>query len=466
MLSYLMQTSYSRKFTKRSTRIAYQWPKATVQMDTTRFSPKTLVQKIGRYPSRLGRRLSEKRFYAYLAILGPGLIAANAGNDASGIATYATAGAEYGYTLLWSFIPMTISLVVVQEMCVRMGVVTGQGLADLIREQFGVRWTALVMLALLVANTGVIISEFVGIAQASELFGVPRFLTVPLAAVLIWWLVVRGTQKGVERVFLAMSFVFFSYIISTFLAKPNWQQVGASFMKPHIQNDTAYLFTVMALIGTTITPFMQVYVQSAVVERRMDAEDLPLARADVVIGTLFACMISVFIVICTASTLNANGVTSIDSAATAAESLVPFAGVYAKYLFGVGLLGAAMLAMGVLPLATAYSVSEALGFEKGISRSFREAPIFIGIFSALIVIGALISLIPGIPQIRLLLFTQTVNGLLLPIVLVAIVLLASKEEIMGENRNSLAFNCVAWAVTAVVSVLSLLLIGKSIADML
>ncbi|HMJ09117.1 MAG TPA: divalent metal cation transporter [Pyrinomonadaceae bacterium] len=435
-------------------------------MDTRRFSPKTLVRKIGRFPSRVGRRLSERRFYAYLAILGPGLIAANAGNDASGIATYATAGAAYGYTLLWAFIPMTISLVVVQEMCVRMGVITGQGLADLIREQFGVRWTALVMSALLVANLGVIISEFVGIAQASELFGVPRFFTIPVAAGLIWWLVVRGTQKRVERVFLAMSFVFFSYVISTFMAKPDWSAVAANFMKPHIQHDTAYLFTVMALIGTTITPFMQVYVQSAVVEKGMDEEDLPLARADVVAGTLFACLISVFIVICTASTLNMAGITSIDSAATAAESLAPIAGVYAKYLFGVGLLGAAMLAMGVLPLATAYSVSEALGFEKGLSRSFREAPIFLGIFSTLIAIGAIVALIPGIPQIRLLIFTQTVNGLLLPIILVAIVLLASKEEIMGEYRNSLAFNCVAWTITAVVSMLSLLLIGKTIADML
>src|SRR6476620_7026279 len=191
-------------------------------MDTTRFSPKALVQKIGRYPSRLGRRLSEKRLYAYLAILGPGLIAANAGNDASGIATYATAGAAYGYTLLWSFIPMTLSLVVVQEMCVRMGVVTGQGLADLIREQFGVRWTALVMLALLVANTGVIISEFVGIAQASELFGVPRFFTIPVTALVVWWLVVKGTPKRVEQVFLLMSLIFLIYIVSAFLAKPDW----------------------------------------------------------------------------------------------------------------------------------------------------------------------------------------------------------------------------------------------------
>ena len=435
-------------------------------MVTTRFSPKTLVQKIRRLPAQLGRRISERRFYTYLAILGPGLIAANAGNDASGIATYATAGASYGYTLLWAFIPMTISLVVVQEMCVRMGVVTGQGLADLIREQFGVRWTSFVMLALLIANTGVIISEFVGIAQASELFGIPRFVSVPIAAGLIWWLVVRGTQKRVERVFLLMSFVFFSYIISAFLAEPDWSEVGANFLRPTVAADTAYLFTIMALIGTTITPFMQVYVQSAVVEKGMDKEDLPLVRADVIIGTLFACIVSAFIVIATAATLNVQGITSIDSAATAAESLAPIAGTFAKYLFGVGLLGAAMLAMGVLPLATAYSVSEALGFEKGISRSFREAPIFIGIFSALIAIGAVVSMIPGIPQIRLLLFTQTINGLLLPIILVAIVSLASKQELMGENRNSVAFNCVAWTITVVVSVLSVLLIGKTIADML
>lgn len=434
-------------------------------MDTTRFSPKTLVRKIGRYPSRLSRRLSDKRFFAYLAILGPGLIAANAGNDASGIATYATAGAAYGYTLLWAFVPMTVSLVVVQEMCVRMGVVTGQGLADLIREQFGVRWTAIVMSALLIANTGVIISEFVGIAQASELFGVPRFVTIPVAAVLIWWLVVKGSQKRVERVFLAMSFVFFSYVISTFLAKPDWSDVGAGFMKPRVYSDTAYLFTVMALIGTTITPFMQVYVQSAVVEKGMDKEDLPLVRADVIFGTLFACVISAFILICTAATLNLNGITTIESAATAAESLAPIAGIYAKYLFGIGLLGAAMLAMGVLPLATAYSVSEALGFEKGLSRSFREAPIFLGIFTTLLVIGAVVALIPGIPQIRLLLLTQTMNGLLLPIILVAIVSLASNKEIMGEHRNSLAFNSVAWTITAVVSLLSLLLIGKTVADM-
>jgi Mn2+/Fe2+ NRAMP family transporter len=434
-------------------------------MFLTRFSPKNLVRKVGRVPSRIRRSLSEYRFYTYLAILGPGIIAANAGNDASGIATYSTTGAFYGYSLLWAFIPMVVSLIIVQEMCVRMGVVTGQGLADLIREQFGVRWTALIMLALLVANTGVIISEFVGIAQASELLGVPRYFAIPLTAGLIWWLVVRGSQQRVERVFLLMSLVFFCYVISAFAAKPDWIQVGESFVRPSFSFDTVYLFTVMALIGTTITPFMQVYVQSSVVEKQMDKDDLPLARADVIVGTTFACLIAAFIVISTAATLHVNGVTTIDSAATAAESLAPVAGVYAKYLFAVGLFGAAMLAMGVLPLATAYSLSEALGFEKGLSRTFREAPIFLGIFTALILIGSIVAMVPGIPQIRLLLFTQTVNGVLLPVILFAILSLANNREIMGEYKNTTGFNIAAGTTAVVVSLLSLLLIGKTIADM-
>lgn len=423
------------------------------------------VQKFVRFPSRFRRNLPNYRFIAYLAVLGPGIIAANAGNDASGIATYSTVGASYGYGLLWVFLPMMISLIAVQEMCVRMGVVTGQGLADLIRERFGVRWTTLVMLSLLIANSGVIISEFVGIAQASELFGIPRYLTVPITAFLIWWLVVKGTQKRVERVFLAMSLVFFGYVISAFLAKPDWSDVGAQIIAPKFEFSSVYLFTVMALIGTTITPFMQVYVQSSVVEKQLDEEDLPLARADVITGTIFACLIAAFIVISTAATLHVQGITEIDSAATAANSLTPIAGVYAKYLFGIGLFGAAMLAMGVLPLATAYSLSEALGFEKGLSRSFREAPIFLGIFTTLIVLGVIVALIPNIPQIKLLIFTQTINGVLLPVILVTIVLLSSNKEIMGEYANSFLFKIFAWFITIVVSILSLMLIGKSIIDM-
>lgn len=432
----------------------------------TRFSPRKFVQFLARVPARIRRSLSNYRLFAYLAVLGPGIIAANAGNDASGIATYSTVGAGYGYELLWAFIPMMLSLIVVQEMCVRMGVVTGQGLADLIREQFGVRWTALVMLALFVANSGVIISEFVGIAQASELFGIPRYVTIPLTAAFIWWLVVKGTQKRVEQVFLAMSLVFLGYVISAFLAKPNWEEVGVQLVEPNFDFHSGYLFTVMALIGTTITPFMQVFVQSTVVEKSLDEEDLPLARADVVVGTVFACVIAAFIVICTAATLHSQGITEIDSAATAADALTPVAGYYAKYLFAIGLFGAAMLAMGVLPLATAYSLSEALGFEKGLSRTFREAPIFLGIFSSLIVLGVIVALIPGIPQIKLLLFTQCVNGVLLPFLLVAIVSLSSNKEIMGEYANGWIFKTVAWSITVIVSALSIMLIGKTIVDML
>jgi Mn2+/Fe2+ NRAMP family transporter len=433
-------------------------------MAYTRFSPRRLVNTLGRVPSRLRRNLAEYRFYAYLAILGPGIIAANSGNEASGIATYSTAGADYGYTLLWSFIPMTICFIVAQEMCVRMGVVTGQGLADLIREQFGVRWTALVMLALLIANSGIIVAEFVGIAQASELFGISRYISVPLTALVIWWLVVKGTPKRVEQVFLLMSLVFLTYILAGFMAKPDWAKVGKEFFSPTFNLDSGYLFTVVALIGTTITPFMQIYVQSSVVEKGTQKEDLGLARTDAIIGVLFANLIAAFIVIATAATLHVEGI-HLHDAADAARALAPVVGPYAKYLFGVGLFGAAMLAMGVLPLATAYSLSEALGFEKGLSRSFREAPIFLGIFTTLVVIGAFVALIPGIPQIQLLVLTQCINGLLLPVLLIAIVLLANNEEIMGQYKNTLWFNVLAWTITAVVSVLSLLLIGKTIADM-
>jgi Mn2+/Fe2+ NRAMP family transporter len=262
-----------------------------------------------------------------------------------------------------------------------------------------------------------------------------------------------------------MSLVFLCYVFSAYLARPDWNAVGESIFQPSFHTDTPYLFMIMALIGTTITPFMQLYVQSSVVEKQMDVEDLRLVRADVITGTIFACLIAGFIVICSAATLHERGITTIESAATAAEAFVPVAGVYAKYLFAVGLFGAAMLAMGVLPLSTAYSLSEALGFEKGLSRTFREAPIFIGIFTTLIVVGASVALIPGIPQIRLLLFTQCVNGLLLPIVLIAIVSLANNQEIMGEYRNRLVHNLFAIGTTAIVSILSLLLIGKTIADM-
>ncbi len=415
----------------------------------------------GKTAGRLRKSLSSKRFFVYLAFLGPGIIAANAGNDAGGIATYTTVGSAYGYTLLWTFIPMIISLIIVQEMCIRMGVATGQGLADLIRERFGVRLTAVVISALFVANAGVIVSQFIGVAQVSELFGIPRFLSVPLIAALIWLIVARGTQERVEQIFLAISLVFLFYVASAFLARPDWAEVGRQFISPSFSSDPAYLFTVMALIGTTITPFMQFFVQSAAVEKGLDEDELSLARVDVIVGTTFAMAVAAFIVISSAATLHKAGITNIDSAATAAEALAPVAGQYAKYLFGFGLFGASMLAMGVLPLATAYSVSEALGFEKGLSRSFREAPIFLGIFTSLLVFGALIALIPGIPQIQVLLVTQAVNGILLPFILVSILRLSSSEEIMGKFKNGKFFNVIAWIITFVVSVLSILLLAKT-----
>ncbi|MCO6512822.1 MAG: Nramp family divalent metal transporter [Aridibacter famidurans] len=428
------------------------------------FSPRRYLSAVSRLQARLRRSLSEYRLFAYLAVLGPGIIAANAGNDAGGIATYSTIGAAYGYTLLWAFLPMVISLIVVQEMCVRMGVVTGQGLADLIRERFGVRLTALVMTALLVANTGVIVSQFVGVAQASELLGVPRYFTVPFVSIVMWWLVVKGTQERVEQIFLLISLVFLCYIFSAFMAGPDWGEVASEIASPRISADPGYLFMVIALIGTTITPFMQFFVQSSTVEKGLDEDELSLARTDVIVGTCFALLVAAFIVISTAATLHASGITTVDSAATAAEALAPVVGDYAKYLFAIGLFGASLLAMGVLPLATAYSISEALGFEKGLSRTFREAPIFLGMFTGLILVGAFVSMIPSIPQIQLLLVTQAVNGLLLPVILVTIVTLSSSREIMGEYRNGTLFRGFAWLITVVVSALSFLLIARTFAD--
>lgn len=398
-----------------------------------------------------------KRIIGYLAILGPGMITANAGNDAGGIATFASVGAELGYRLLWVLIPITISLGLVQEMCARMGAVTGKGLADLIRERFGVRWTALVMLALLIANAGVTVSEFVGIAAATELFGISRFVSVPLAALGIWWLVVKSSYQRVERMFLLMSLVFLGYVVSAFLARPNWGTVAFELVKPSFSLDQAYLFTVVAVVGTTIAPYMQVYVQSSVAEKGVTPEDYARTRIDVWVGTVFAILIVFFIVVSTAATLHTHGI-HINNAADAARALRPLAGNYAEKLFGIGLFGASMLAAGVLPLATAYSVSEALGFEKGVSRSFREAPIFLGIFTFLVAVGAAIAVIPNLPLIRVLLVTQVINGLLLPVILFAILRLVNNRELMGEYVNGPLYNVGAWLTAIIVTLLSLLLI--------
>ena len=434
-------------------------------MAVSRTDVREMSRRLWRRGTLRVRRAVERRtgFIAYLAVIGPGMIAANAGNDAGGIATYSTSGAEFGYTLLWTFLPILVSLGLVQEMCARMGVVTGKGLADLIRERFGVRWTVVVMSALLVANAGVTVSEFVGIAAATELFGVPRQVSVPLAALSVWWLVVKGSYRRVERVFLVMSLVFLGYIVSAFLARPDWGEVAGQMARPTFRYDNHYLFTLIALIGTTISPYMQVFVQSSVVEKGVRREDYKLVRADVWVGTLFAMSIAFFIVISTAATLGAGGFAGgIETAADAARALVPLAGEYAGLLFAIGLFGASMLAAGVLPLATAYSISEALGFEKGVSRSFREAPIFIGIFTFLIAVGALIAIIPGLPLIRVLVVTQFINGLLLPVMLIAILRLAGDRKLMGEYANGAVYNVLAWLTVFIVSALSLVLAAKTL----
>src|SRR5688572_23368922 len=402
------------------------------------------------------RRTVERRprLLVYIAILGPGMITANAGNDAGGIATFASIGAEFGYSLLWILIPIAISLGIVQEMCARMGAVTGKGLADLIRERFGVRWTALVMLALLVANAGVTVSEFVGIAAATELFGISRFVTVPMAAIVIWWLIVKGSYKKVERAFLLMSLVFLGYIVSAFLSRPDWSAVAVGLVKPSFRFEHAFLFAFVAVIGTTISPYMQVYVQSSVVEKGVTIDNYKQTKIDVWVGTIFAILIVFFIVVSTAATLHKAGI-QVNSAEDAAHALRPLAGRYAQSLFGLGLFGASMLAAGVLPLATAYSISEALGFEKGVSRSFREAPIFLGTFTFLVAVGAAIAVIPNLPLIRVLLVTQVINGLLLPVVLFAVLRLVNDRELMGSHVNSTLYNIAAWVTTIAVTILSL-----------
>ncbi len=410
---------------------------------------------------RLRRTVARrKRLLFLVSILGPGMITANAGNDAGGIATFASIGAEFGYSLLWILIPIAISLGIVQEMCARMGAVTGKGLADLIRERFGVRWTALVMLALLVANAGVTVSEFVGIAAAAELFGGPgylRYVVVPLAGFLIWWLVVKGSYKRVERAFLLMSLVFLGYIASAFLARPDWSKVAIGLVRPEFKFEYIYIFSLVAVIGTTISPYMQVYVQSSVVDKGTTPEDYSKTKTDVWVGTIFAILIVFFIVVSTAATLNKAGI-QISSAEDAARALQPLAGRYAETLFGLGLFGASMLAAGVLPLATAYSISEALGFEKGVSRSFREAPIFLGTFTFLVAVGAAIAIIPNLPLFRVLLVTQVINGLLLPVILFAVLRLANNRELMGQHVNGPLYNVAAWLTAIVVTILSLLFI--------
>jgi Mn2+/Fe2+ NRAMP family transporter len=404
-----------------------------------------------------------KRFWPYLAALGPGLLAASAGNDAGGIATYASAGASYGYGLLWAMVLVTVCVGVVQEMSARMGAVTGKGFSDLVRESFTLRQTALILLTLLIANTGIIVSEFIGVAAAAELFGVSRYVAVPLAATFVWLLVTRGSYGWVERIFLVLTLAFLAYIGAAFLAKPDWHAVLAETVRPHLHFDFGYLNLLIALIGTTISPYMQLYVQSSVVEKGVTPDEYRYTRFDVIVGTITAGIVATFIIIATAATLHPRGI-EVTSAANAARALEPVAGKYAEALFGLGLLGASLLAAGVLPLATTYMMSEALGFERGVSRSWQEAPIFMGILTGLIGIGALIALIPGLPLISVLVGVYVLNGLLLPVELFAILRLINEPELMGEHVNGPIYNALAWTIAIVVSVLSLTLIVMQVVE--
>jgi NRAMP (natural resistance-associated macrophage protein)-like metal ion transporter len=415
-----------------------------------------------------GRRLRPRsrltaRLLTLFAFLGPGLIAANAGNDAGGIATYASVGAKYGYDLLWMMVVITVSLIVVQEMAARMGAVTGKGLAELIREQYGVRWSAFSTVSVLLANLGICISEFVGIGAALDLAHVPPQASVPVAAVLVWLLLVRGSYKVAERVFVLMTIPFFAYPVAAILAHPHWGSVGHAIVAPHIQTNSAYLYLFIATAGTTITPFMQLYVQSAVVERGIGPEELNPERAEVISGSLFANLVAGFIIIATGATLFVHGHHTVKDAADAARALVPFAGRYAEVLFAVGLLGASLLAAAILPVTAAYVISETFGFEKGIARRAREAPVFVGVITTLIAIGTIVAIVPGVPVIRLLVGVQVVNGVLLPVTLFFVWRLASNRELMGEYANGRVFNLLAGLTVIATSTLSLLLLGVTFA---
>ena len=406
-------------------------------------------------------RLPRRGIWPYLLALGPGLLAASAGNDAGGIATYAVAGASYGYGLLWAMVIVTICVGVVQEMSARLGAVTGKGFSDLVRENFSLRATALILLTLFVANAGIIVSEFVGIAAAAELFGVSRYIAVPVAAVLVWLLITRGSYGRVEKIFLSLTLVFFAYIAAAFLAQPDWNAVLQQTIDPSIRWNADYMRLLIALIGTTISPYMQLYVQSSVVEKGVTPADYRYTRFDVIMGTLFAGIVASFIIIATAATLHPRGIT-IETAADAALALEPVAGRYAEILFALGLLGASLLAAGVLPLATTYTMTEALGVERGVSRSWDEAPVFMGLFTGLVALGAVLALIPGLPLIQVLVGVYVLNGLLLPVELFAILRLVNNRELMGPYVNRGLYNLLAWAIAIVVSLLSLVLIAITI----
>jgi Mn2+/Fe2+ NRAMP family transporter len=387
------------------------------------------------------------RVWLLLAVMGPGIIAASAGNDSGGISTYSQAGAKYGYQMLWMMLLMTFSLVIVQEMAGRMGAVTGKGFAALIRERFGVRPTFFAMLMLLASNAATSVAEFAGIAAAMELFGVSRYASVPVAAVVVWLLVVRGSFRNVEKVLLGLSLVFVSYVITAFAAKPDWLVVGQSLVTPSVRMDPAFFSLAVALTGTTIAPWMQFFVQSNIVDKGTSIKEWAIAKWDVIAGAVSANFVAIFIIVTTATVLHPKGIV-IEQASQAAIALTPLVGQYATVLFAIGLLSASVLAACVLPLTAGYSICEAFGWEAGVDRKFSEAPAFIGIYTFVIFVGAAIILIPGANLIAVMILSQVVNGVMLPFLLIFMMIIVNDRRIMGEHTNGRTFNVIAWITIA------------------
>jgi NRAMP (natural resistance-associated macrophage protein)-like metal ion transporter len=395
----------------------------------------------------------------FLSVLGPGIVTANVDNDAGGIYTYSVAGARFGYSLLWCLIPITVALVVVQEMVARMGVVTGKGLADLIREEYGFRTTFVLMALLLLADLGNTISEFAGLASGMSIFGISRFIAVPLGAVLVWVLVAKGNYRLVEKVFLLACFFYISYLISGFLAHPDWKQAMISTVKPSMHFDSGYLYMIIGLVGTTIAPWMQFYLQSAVVEKGIKLKNYIHARWDVIVGCIITDVVAFFIIVACAATIYVSNHRQIRDAGDAAIALAPLAGRAASTLFAFGLCNASLFSACILPLATAYYVCEGLGLESGINKRPHEAPTFYALYTGLIGLGALAVLVlKESMQVPIILLSQVANGIMLPFVLIFMLHLCNREDLMGEHKNSRTFNLIAWVTCVVMIVLTILLI--------
>ena len=409
------------------------------------------------------QRLSSfrSRLLIMLAVIGPGIITANVDNDAGGITTYSVAGAHYGYSLLWMLGLVALALIIVQEMSARLGVVTGKGLADLIRESMGVRATFVIIGMLLIANLANTVSEFAGVAASLEIFGVSKYISVPLVAIGVWLLIVKGSYRSVERVFLIASAVYLAYVASGILAKPPWQAVSQALVTPSFRFESGYVVIAVTIIGTTIAPWMQFYQQSSIVDKGLKAEDYAYERVDVVVGSVFAVFVAAFITIACAATLFAHGL-RIDAAEDAARALRPLAGTYASTLFALGLLNASVFAAAILPLSTAYVVCEAFGWEAGVSRSLREAPTFFTIYTALIVLGAGVILLPIKSLVQTMMASQTLNGVLLPVILVVMLRLINDKRRMGRFANGLLLNVVSWAMVVVLIALTAILLITTI----